>query len=72
MTQLRLISNADFNSSEPLTLEQREVLESAVAKIVVLGEQIGVTADQMIKLLGAGMTVRELLEYLVTRAEELD
>ena len=72
MTQLHLISNGDFEASDPLTLEQKEVLESAVAKILVLGEEVGVTADQMIKLLGAGMTVRELLEYLVSRAEELD
>ena len=72
MTQLHLISNAGLNSSDSLTLEQREVLERAVAKIVLLGEEVGVTADQMIKLLGAGMTVKELLEYLVNRAEELD
>jgi hypothetical protein len=72
MTQLHLIPNADFDASEPLTFEQREVLESALAKIVALGEEVGVTADQMIKLLDAGMTVKELLEYLATRAEELD
>ena len=72
MTELRLISHPSCDSHDPLTHEQREILEGALAKIVLLGEQVGVTADQMIKLLDAGMTVRELLEYLVTRAEELE
>lgn len=72
MTELRFISNATCDSSDPLTLQQRELLEGALAKIVMLGEQVGVTPDQMIKLLNAGMTVEELLEYLVTRAKELD
>ena len=72
MTELSLISKGSCDTSDPLTLQQRKLLEGALAKIVALGEQVGVTADQMIKLLDAGMTVRELLEYLVTRAEELD
>ena len=72
MTQLHLVSNADFDASEPLTFEQRVILESALSKIVMLGEEVGVTSDQMIKLLDAGMTAKELLEYLATRAEELD
>jgi hypothetical protein len=37
----------------------------------MLGEQTGVTADEMIELLDAGLTVGELLEYLVARAGEV-
>jgi hypothetical protein len=52
------------NLAEPLTFAQKEALQRAVAKIVVLGAQIGVSADQMILLLESGLTVGELLEYL--------
>lgn len=72
MTELRIISNESRSSQDPLTHGQRQILEGALAKIVLMGEQVGVSADQMIKLLDAGMTVRELLEYMAARAEELD
>ncbi len=72
------ISNAsqhspDFSSPEQTdtpTAEQEEALTRALAKVVALGEEIGVTTDQMIKMLDSGMSVRELLEYLVALAEE--
>ena len=72
MTELRLISNESSSSQDPLTIEQRQILEGALAKIVLMGEQVGVSADQMIKLLDAGMTVRELLEFIAERGEEID
>jgi hypothetical protein len=56
--------------AESLTSAQREVLERAVAKIVLLGNQVGVSADQMILLLDSGLTVGELLEYLAARNGE--
>jgi len=49
-------------------LPQKAVLERAVAKVILLGEQVGVTTDQMILLLNSGLTVGELLEYLAMRA----
>jgi len=72
------ISNASCDSSDSfspeqagtLTTDQEEVLTRALAKVVVLGEEIGVTTDQMIRMLDSGMSVRELLEYLVTLAEK--
>lgn len=67
MTEMRFISEASSDSTGPLALEREEVLKRAVAKVVVLGQQVGVSADQMIVLLEAGLTVRELLEYLVNR-----
>jgi len=42
---------------DPLSLAQKEALQRAVAKIVALGAQAGVTTDQMIQLLHSGLTV---------------
>lgn len=72
------ISTASCNSSDSPSPEQagtpttneEEVLTRALAKVVVLGEEIGVTTDQMIRMLDSGMSVRELLEYLVTLGEK--
>jgi hypothetical protein len=57
--------------AESLTVAQKEALQSAVAKIVTFGAQVGLSADQMIQLLRSGLTVRELLEYLATRAGDI-
>jgi hypothetical protein len=57
--------------TEPLTLAQKEALERAVAKVVALGAQVGVSADQMIVLLESGLTVGELLDYLAARTGEV-
>jgi len=55
---------------EPLTTAQEETLRRAVAKVVELGAQTGVTADEMIYLLDSGLNVGELLEYLAARSGE--
>lgn len=52
---------------ERLTFSQRRVLERALAKVVLLGEEVGVSIDEMILLLGSGLTVGELVEYLAER-----
>jgi hypothetical protein len=52
-------------------LAQKEALQRAVAKVVRLGAQVGVGADQMIVLLQSGLTVGELLEYLAARTGEV-
>ena len=70
-TELRLSEALALDPAEPLTPEQKEALQRAVAKIVALGAQIGVSADQMIELLRSGLTVRELLEYLSARAGQV-
>lgn len=70
-TELRLSSAASHDPTEPLTLAQEEALQRAVAKVVALGAQVGVSADQMILLLQSGMTVGELLEYLAARTGEI-
>jgi hypothetical protein len=63
-----LLAAASHDSVELLTPEQREALQSAVAKIVALGAENGVSPEQMIDLLKSGLTVGELLEYLSRKA----
>jgi hypothetical protein len=58
-------------TADPLTLTQKEALQRAVAKIVGLGAQVGVSADQMILLLESGLTVGELLEFLAAQTGEV-
>ena len=70
-TELRLSSADRHDPTETLTLEQKEALQRAVAKVVALGAQVGVSADQMIELLKSGLTVRELLEFLAARTGEV-
>ncbi len=48
----------------------QESLEQTIAKLVALGAELGFTADQLILLLQAGMTIRELLKYLAARANQ--
>jgi hypothetical protein len=57
-------ADADSDLPKSLTCSQQVVLERAVAKVILLGIQAGVTVDQMILWLESGMTVRELLGYL--------
>jgi hypothetical protein len=71
MSEVHAISGACPDLAEPLTFAQQEVLERAVAKIVLLGELVGVNADQMILLLESGLTVSELLEYLGARTRQV-
>jgi len=68
MTDMRSIASSTYDSTGPTMLPQKAVLERAVAKVILLGEQVGVTTDQMILLLNSGLTVGELLEYLAMRA----
>ena len=71
MREMHSASEIHTPSSEPLTFAQQKVLERAVAKIVLLGEVVGVSADQMILLLNSGLTVSELLDYLGIRTREV-
>jgi len=66
-----LLAAASPDLVDSLTPEQREALESAVAKIVALGARNGITPDQMIEMLKSGLTVRELLEYLTRGAGDV-
>jgi hypothetical protein len=68
MSAGRTVSGAECDTSRPPAFGENEVLERAVAKVILLGEQGGISADEMILLLDSGLTVSELLEYVVTRA----
>lgn len=57
----------DTKSSEYLTFNERQTLERALAKIILLGDEAGVSIDEMILLLGSGLTITELVEYLAER-----
>ena len=71
MGQLHSISGFGQKFDERLTLGQQELLQRAVAKLVLIGEQVGVGAGQMIVLLESGMTMGELLDYLALRNNEI-
>ncbi len=62
MEEVHPAANADLVESP--TYAQPEILEQAIAKLVLLGKQVGVSADQMIQLLESGFTVGELVVYL--------
>jgi hypothetical protein len=47
-----------------------ESLEQTIAKLVALGAELGFSVDQLILLLRADMTIRELLKYLEARANQ--
>jgi hypothetical protein len=70
-TERLLLAALNHSPGEPLTLEQKETLQRAVAKVVAVAAQLGVSADHMILLLQSGMTVGELLEYLAARTGEV-
>jgi len=72
MGDVRFVLELRTDWAGPLaSRDQREVLKRAVAKMVALGEKVGVTTDQMILLLDSGLTVRELLEYLLSEKRDL-
>ncbi len=70
MEEVYSAANAGPDLAESLTFGQQEALERAIAKLLLLGKQVGVSADEMILRLESGLTVVELVEYLVSRNEE--
>jgi hypothetical protein len=71
MTDMRFVLEARRDWAGPQAHDQQEVLKRAVAKMVMLGEQVGVSTDQMVLLLNSGLTVRELLGYLLSQKTDL-
>lgn len=71
MSYENAVPNTQPVPPEHLTLTQTAVLRRAVAKLLVIGEQVGVSSDQMISLLQSGLTVRELLDYLAAREQDI-
>ncbi len=52
---------------ESLTYADEAVLERAIVKLVLLGEQVGVGPGEMISLLDSGLSVVDLVEYMANR-----
>ncbi len=67
MGEVLAISGLGQRFAEPLSAGQERTLKRAVAKLVLWGEQVGVSPDQMIVLLESGLTVSELLQYMAER-----
>jgi hypothetical protein len=68
--EAHLAANVGPNVFELLTCVEEEILERAIAKLVLLGKQVGVGPEEMITLLESGMDVVELVEYLASRRRE--
>lgn len=54
-------------ASDALDDCQQSVLEKAVEKLLRFGELVGVTPEDIIRLLDSGLTIGELLNYLASR-----
>jgi len=70
-TEQHSLGGISHSQGEPLSAAQEETLQRAVAKVVELGAQAGVTTDEMIYLLDSGLNVGELLEYLAARSGDV-
>lgn len=69
MTDMQVVPYPSGDSSELPTIYQQQVLQRAVAKLVVYGERVGISTEEMIQMLAAGLTVGELLEYVLRKRE---
>jgi len=70
-TERYLTAAISHDLAESLTPAQKEALQRAVAKIFALGEKTGVKAGEIIGFLKGGLSVGELLEYLVAHSGEV-
>jgi len=70
MEQAGTTGNSRPDVTESQSFSEQEVLERAIAKLVLLGKQVGVSADQMIVLLESGLTMVELVECLAARNQK--
>jgi len=69
MEEVHTAANAGPDLVESATYVQPEVLERAIGKLVLLGKQVDVSADQMIQLLESGLSVAELVVYVAVANE---
>ena len=70
-TEQHLLAALSHGPAEARSPLQEETLRRAVAKVIELGAQSGVTVDEMIHLLNSGLNVSELLECLAARSGEV-
>lgn len=67
MEDVHPIATAGSGLAESPTFDQQAVLERAITKLILLGKQVGVSADQMISLLESGWSVVDLVDYMAAR-----
>ena len=68
MEETYTAAKCDLDVAESATVTDREVLERAIAKLVLLGNRVGVSPGEMIQLLDSGLTVGDLVAYLTGRS----
>ena len=69
---LRTFDRVPAEPADEFDLEQMQVLQNAIDKLIRFGEQVGVNAEEMVLLLDSGMTVRGLLYYLVSQSSPVN
>ena len=67
--ELRKITSSILQLGASANYEEL-VLRRALAKLVRFGGRVGVTPEQMIEMLDEGISVPELLDYLVLRPDQ--
>jgi hypothetical protein len=60
-------SLAHLSQSEDWYEQDALLLKQAVEKLVRFGQQVGVTPEEMISLLDAGVSIRDLLALLASK-----
>jgi len=61
-------SITDGNQSKDFDEKAAILLEQVAEKLVRLGQQVGVTPEQIISLLDSGMSIHDLLAFLASRS----
>jgi hypothetical protein len=61
-------STTDDSHSKAFDEKDAIFLEQVAEKLVRLGQQVGVTPEEMISLLDSGITIKDLFAFLVSKA----
>jgi hypothetical protein len=56
------------NNCENVVEEDAVLLQQDVERLVRFGHKVGVTPEEMISLLDSGLSVRDLLAFLISKA----
>jgi hypothetical protein len=68
MTASRSPESIDRSQSKRFEERDSLLLEQTVEKLVRFGQRVGVTPEEMISLLDSGISMRELLAFLASKA----
>jgi len=63
-------SPQSIDSSQPKDFDERDAIlwEHVAEKLVRFGQQVGVTPEEMISLLDSGISMRDILAFLVSKS----